>query len=231
MIEDHFDKQFELEDDAEAARQASRSSRCWRRPSRAGETSFTRQQEPLGLGHAVWCARDIVGDEPFALLLPDMLIHAEPGSRCIAQMMDVYADTPAATSSPSRKCRSDRRAHIRHRRRRAEARQGIPRSAEWWRTEGAERRRTLHDLRPLHPGAADLQSWRRGKRRGRRNPGDRRHEEARRTGSRSTASVRGSIYDTGNKLGFLMANVHMAWRNRTSRQRCKAELKKLPDGA
>jgi UTP--glucose-1-phosphate uridylyltransferase len=55
---------------------------------RAGETSFTRQQEPLGLGHAVWCARDIVGDEPFALLLPDMLIHARPG--CLRQMVDVY---------------------------------------------------------------------------------------------------------------------------------------------
>ena len=55
---------------------------------RAGETSFTRQQEPLGLGHAVWCARDIIGDEPFALLLPDMLIHAKPG--CLRQMMDVY---------------------------------------------------------------------------------------------------------------------------------------------
>src|SRR5690606_35661364 len=46
------------------------------------------QQEPLGLGHAVWCAREIVGEEPFALLLPDMLIQAKPG--CLRQMMDVY---------------------------------------------------------------------------------------------------------------------------------------------
>jgi UTP--glucose-1-phosphate uridylyltransferase len=54
----------------------------------AGAASFVRQQEPLGLGHAVWCARDIVGDEPFLLALPDMLIHAPRG--CFAQMMDVY---------------------------------------------------------------------------------------------------------------------------------------------
>jgi len=57
----------------------------------AGQMSFTRQQQPLGLGHAVWCARAIVGEEPFALLLPDMLIHGKPG--CLRQMMDVYAET------------------------------------------------------------------------------------------------------------------------------------------
>src|SRR5262249_5511091 len=51
-----------------------------------GTTSFTRQQEPLGLGHAVWCARELVGHEPFALLLPDMLAQNAHG--CLAQMID-----------------------------------------------------------------------------------------------------------------------------------------------
>jgi UTP--glucose-1-phosphate uridylyltransferase len=51
-----------------------------------GTTSFTRQQEPLGLGHAVWCARELVGHEPFALLLPDELVQHPRG--CLAQMMD-----------------------------------------------------------------------------------------------------------------------------------------------
>jgi len=51
-----------------------------------GTTSFTRQQEPLGLGHAVWCARELVGHEPFALLLPDMLVQNPHG--CLAQMID-----------------------------------------------------------------------------------------------------------------------------------------------
>jgi UTP--glucose-1-phosphate uridylyltransferase len=53
--------------------------------------SFTRQQAPLGLGHAVWCAREIVGDEPFAVLLPDMISRGETG--CLSQMMDVYRHT------------------------------------------------------------------------------------------------------------------------------------------
>ncbi len=51
-----------------------------------GTTSFTRQQSPLGLGHAVWCARELVGHEPFALLLPDVLVQHERG--CLAQMID-----------------------------------------------------------------------------------------------------------------------------------------------
>lgn len=54
----------------------------------AGSASFTRQQEPLGLGHAVWCARDIVGHEPFALLLPDMIMHGEKG--CLKGMVELY---------------------------------------------------------------------------------------------------------------------------------------------
>ncbi len=54
----------------------------------AGQTSFTRQQAPLGLGHAVWCAREIVGNEPFALLLPDMLHHGE--TPCLADMISAY---------------------------------------------------------------------------------------------------------------------------------------------
>ncbi|MCC6984079.1 MAG: UTP--glucose-1-phosphate uridylyltransferase, partial [Bauldia sp.] len=57
-----------------------------------GDCSFTRQQEPLGLGHAIWCARHIVGDEPFAVLLPDMLMRGERKG-CLAQLMDVYSET------------------------------------------------------------------------------------------------------------------------------------------
>jgi UTP--glucose-1-phosphate uridylyltransferase len=54
----------------------------------AGTVSFTRQQSPLGLGHAVWCARELVGHEPFALLLPDVLVQNKPG--CLKQMIDAY---------------------------------------------------------------------------------------------------------------------------------------------
>jgi UTP--glucose-1-phosphate uridylyltransferase len=88
MIEDHFDIQFELERTlAERGKKAELEALTRDLPA-AGQASFTRQQAPLGLGHAVWCAREIVGDEPFALLLPDMLHH---GSRpCLADMIDAY---------------------------------------------------------------------------------------------------------------------------------------------
>ena len=89
VIEDHFDSQFELEQHARrrAARRTS-STLLSRDLPEAGQTSFTRQQAPLGLGHAVWCARELVGDEPFALLLPDMLHHA--GKACLAEMIEAY---------------------------------------------------------------------------------------------------------------------------------------------
>ena len=87
VIEDHFDKQFELEATLERRGKTKELSELQRDLPSAGQSSFTRQQEPLGLGHAVWCARDIVGNEPFALLLPDMLHH---GPSCLAGMMQVY---------------------------------------------------------------------------------------------------------------------------------------------
>ncbi|MCA3573564.1 MAG: UTP--glucose-1-phosphate uridylyltransferase GalU [Aestuariivirga sp.] len=88
VIEDHFDKQFELEATLKARGKTAELDGLLRDLPKAGQASFTRQQEPLGLGHAVWCARQIVGDEPFALLLPDMVMHASPG--CLKQMIDVY---------------------------------------------------------------------------------------------------------------------------------------------
>ena len=88
-IEEHFDSQFELERTlAERGKKAELEQLMADLP-RPGQTSFTRQQAPHGLGHAVWCARDIVGDEPFALLLPDML-HFGPRP-CLADMIEAYA--------------------------------------------------------------------------------------------------------------------------------------------
>ena len=88
VIEDHFDIAFELEDTLERRGKTGPLEELRRELPAAGAVSFTRQQAPLGLGHAVWCARELVGDEPFALLLPDVIIKAERG--CMAQMMDVY---------------------------------------------------------------------------------------------------------------------------------------------
>lgn len=88
VIEDHFDKTFELDTTLAARGKTKELEALARDLPKAGQASFTRQQEPLGLGHAVWCARQIVKDEPFALLLPDMAMHASPG--CLKQMIDVY---------------------------------------------------------------------------------------------------------------------------------------------
>src|SRR3954462_13715284 len=88
VIQDHFDRQFELEMTLhERQRHADLALLPQPRPA-PGPPSFPRQQEPLGLGHAVWCARELVGDEPFALLLPDDLMVGHPG--CLAQMVAAY---------------------------------------------------------------------------------------------------------------------------------------------
>jgi UTP--glucose-1-phosphate uridylyltransferase len=85
VIEDHFDIAYELDRTlVERGKQAAYEELKRDLPA-AGQTSFTRQQAPLGLGHAVWCAREIVGDEPFAVILPDMLSRG-----CMGQMLAAY---------------------------------------------------------------------------------------------------------------------------------------------
>jgi len=86
VIEDHFDRQFELEMTLRERQRVKDLELLSQDLPGPGTTSFTRQQEPLGLGHAVWCARELVGNEPFALLLPDVLVQHERG--CLAQMID-----------------------------------------------------------------------------------------------------------------------------------------------
>jgi UTP--glucose-1-phosphate uridylyltransferase len=88
VIEDHFDRQVELETTLRERNRTADLALLEEELPAPGNASFTRQQSPLGLGHAVWCARELVGDEPFALLLPDMLVQAKRG--CLAQMIDAY---------------------------------------------------------------------------------------------------------------------------------------------
>lgn len=85
VIEDHFDRMFELDETLKGRSKTAEIEQLARFQPAAGATSFTRQQAPLGLGHAVWCARDIVGNEPFAVVLPDELVLNAPG--CLAQMI------------------------------------------------------------------------------------------------------------------------------------------------
>ena len=92
VIEDHFDRQFELELTLTERNRRAELELLARDLPGPGQTSFTRQQQPLGLGHAVWCAREIVGDEPFALLLPDVLVQGQRS--CLTQMLDAYRQLP-----------------------------------------------------------------------------------------------------------------------------------------
>ena len=87
-IEDYFDHHPELESQLEAKAKTAMLEEIRAELPKPGEMSFVRQMAPLGLGHAVWCARDIVGDEPFAVMLPDMLMDAQPPA--LAQAVDAY---------------------------------------------------------------------------------------------------------------------------------------------
>jgi UTP--glucose-1-phosphate uridylyltransferase len=96
VIEDHFDRQFELEMTLLERQKHDALKFLTEELPIPGSTSFTRQQEPLGLGHAVWCARELIGHEPFALLLPDVLVQHERS--CLAQMMDAARGLTSAAN-------------------------------------------------------------------------------------------------------------------------------------
>lgn len=87
-IEDYFDRAYELEATLQMKNKTDILAQLQSELPIAGSTSFVRQQTPLGLGHAIWCARDVIGDEPFAVLLPDVLVKSKPG--CLTQMIAAY---------------------------------------------------------------------------------------------------------------------------------------------
>lgn len=90
-IEDYFDKAYELDATLEAKGKTALLDELEAILPEAGTCSFVRQQAPMGLGHAVWCARDLVGDEPFAVMLPDMIMVAD--TPCLKSMTDAHATT------------------------------------------------------------------------------------------------------------------------------------------
>ena len=91
LMEDHFGPAVELEAALEARGKKAELQSITGDFPQPDRISFTPQEDPLGLGHAVWCAREFVGGEPFAVLLADDLMQAEPG--CLSQMMDAYHET------------------------------------------------------------------------------------------------------------------------------------------
>lgn len=89
-IEDHFDRAVELEAVLEGRGKAAELARLEAAVPEPGRLLVTRQQRPLGLGHAVWCARALVGDEPFAVVLPDDLVQAD--TPCLKQMVEAHRE-------------------------------------------------------------------------------------------------------------------------------------------
>ena len=87
-LEDYFDHQVEMELQLKAKGKTALLEELLGELPRPGEMSFVRQMQPLGLGHAVWCARDIIGDEPFAVILPDMVMDAQVPA--LAQAVRAY---------------------------------------------------------------------------------------------------------------------------------------------
>jgi len=90
-IEDHFDISFELENTLRERGATDRLAEVTAARPGPGRVAYTRQGEPRGLGHAVWCARDLVGDEPFAVLLADDLVLS--GRPCLDQLIEVHTQT------------------------------------------------------------------------------------------------------------------------------------------
>lgn len=90
-IEDYFDHAFELEASLREKNKTDLLESLTGSMPKAGAVSYTRQQAPLGLGHAIWCARALVGDEPFAVSLPDEIVPTRPGF--LRQMADAYSKT------------------------------------------------------------------------------------------------------------------------------------------
>jgi UTP--glucose-1-phosphate uridylyltransferase len=188
--------------------------------------SFTRQQAPLGLGHAVWCARDIVGDEPFALLLPDMLHH---GSRpCLAEMIEAYeahgGNHIAVSPVPEDQTHlygivgvADKTAKV----------SPITQMVE--KPEPAKAPSNLHITGRyiLEPGIFDLLA-----RQERGTGGEIQLTDAMialQKSGRPFHAVRfdGTIYDCGSKIGFLLANIAYAMEREDLGPALKAEIGKL----
>lgn len=224
-IEDHFDSQFELERTlAERGKKAELDALIRELPG-AGQTSFTRQQAPLGLGHAVWCAREIVGDEPFAVLLPDVLHFSD--TPCIGEMMQAHAAKPgnyiAVAPVPPEQAHQYGIVGVED----AKAKTSrITSMVEKPKQGTAPSNLHISGRYILQPEIFTiLEKGERGA------GGEIQITDAmkRLSDTQPFYSLRfdGTIYDCGNKLGFLMANVAYALARPDLADGLRAELKKL----
>ena len=225
-IEDHFDLAPELEATLAARGKTKELEALARDLPPAGATSFTRQQEPLGLGHAVWCARELVGDEPFALLLPDMLHH---GARpCLQEMIEAYkahgGNHIAVSPVPEEEAHLYGIVGVKDRDTKVSA---ITEMVEKPRRGTAPSNLHITGRYILEPEIFDLLA-----RQERGTGGEIQLTDAMiamQKSGRPFHAVRfdGKIYDCGTKIGFLLANVAYALEREDLAPALKAELAKL----
>ncbi len=225
VIEDHFDSQYELEQTLAERGKTHEIELLAHDLPKAGATSFTRQQAPLGLGHAVWCARDIVGDEPFALLLPDMLHHG--GRPCLTEMIEAYEEKGGnhVAVSPV----PDDQAHLYGIVGVEDRRAKVSRIVSM--VEKPPRGRAPSNLHItgryiLQPGIFALLA---GQERGAGGEIQLTDAMLKLMGQQSFYAVRfdGTIYDCGSKIGFLVANIAYALERGDLGPALKQELAKL----
>ena len=208
VIEDHFDIQFELDHTLAQRGKDDQLAKLQRLQPLAGQTSFTRQQEPLGLGHAVWCARELVGDEPFALLLPDMIMQSRE------ELPEGDGGALRAHRRQHRRgagMRCRRGAQIRHRRQGRRHPQRFCDHRDGGEAETGHGPLEPVHQRPLHPAARDLRHpGEAGARRRQRDPADGRHAEAGEGAGFLRLPLPGRTFDCGSPEGFVEANVAFA---------------------
>ena len=227
VIEDHFDRQFELEMTLLERQKQKALDVCGticRSPARpASPASRSRS----GLGHAVWCARELIGHEPFALLLPDVLVQHERG--CLAQMIDAAREARRARQYRRRRGGAAR-AHrpIRRRRRRRAKGQGVLDHQHGGKTAARARAFESDHHRPLHPAAGDSRSA--GKQ-DRGTGGEIQLTDAMialaHTQPFYGLKFEGRSFDCGSKIGFLAANVSYALARDDIAPGFRAEIKKI----
>src|SRR5262249_27238800 len=230
VIEDHFDRQFELEHMlTERQRHADLEALARDLPG-PGTASFTRQQFPLGLGHAVWCARELVGREPFAVLLPDVLVQHNRG--CLAQMIDAArglgenANIIAVEQMPAERLHMYGVVGV------GERRGGlfsITQPVEKPAREGAPSNLIITGRYILQPGIFDILAAEKRGAGGEIQPTDAMIELAK-THPFYGLEFDGRSFDCGSKVGFLAANIAYALARSDIAPAMRAELKRLVGG-
>ncbi len=228
-IEDHFDIAPELEQALRERGKKAELEELARDLPAAGMTSFTRQQAPLGLGHAVWCARDLIGGEPFAVLLPDVVVKHAPG--CLAQMIEAAstleenANIVAVEEVPMSRVHMYGVVGIGERKGNAFA---ITKMVEKPPREKAPSNLTITGRYILQPEIFDvLEKQERGA------GGEIQLTDAMIALAKSQpfygCTFEGRSFDCGSKIGFLAANVAYAFDRNDLAPELKRELKRLMD--